>query len=48
MRDPLEMNDLSNDPNREKVIKRLFKHLLKLQKVNGDPLDLKTAFPKLD
>jgi hypothetical protein len=46
-RDPLEMNDLADDKERGKVIKRLYKRLLNLQKANGDSLDLKAAFPNL-
>jgi choline-sulfatase len=46
-RDPLEMNDVANDPDRAKVVKRLYKRLLKLQQANGDSLDLKAAFPNL-
>ena len=46
-RDPLEMIDVANDPDRAKVIKRLYKRLLKLQQANGDSLDLKAAFPNL-
>jgi choline-sulfatase len=46
-RDPLEMNDLADEPDRAKIVKKLFKRLLKLQKANGDSTDLKTAFPKL-
>jgi hypothetical protein len=41
------MNDVANDPNRAKVVKRLYKRLLKLQHANGDSLDLKAAFPNL-
>ena len=47
MRDPLEMNDIANDPDRAKVVNRLYKHLLKLQHANGDSIDLKAAFPNL-
>jgi choline-sulfatase len=46
-RDPLEMNDLADDKERGKVMKRLYKRLLKLQQANGDSLDLKAAFPNL-
>jgi choline-sulfatase len=46
-RDPLEMKDLADNKKTEKVIKRLYKRLLNLQKANNDSLDLKAAFPNL-
>ena len=46
-RDPLEMKDLADNKKSEKVIKRLYKQLLNLQKANNDSLDLKAAFPNL-
>ena len=46
-KDPQEMHDLANEAERLQVQKNLFARLLALQKENGDALDLKSAFPKL-
>ena len=46
-RDPLEMNDHAADESKAKIVKRLYKRLLRLQKEQGDSLDLKAAFPKI-
>lgn len=46
-RDPFEMKDLAGDESKTKLINRLYKRLLKLQKEQADTLDLKSAFPKL-
>ena len=45
--DPLEMNDLAGSAEQSETMKSLFTTLLKLQKENGDALDLKAKFPKL-
>ncbi|MFK7766356.1 MAG: sulfatase-like hydrolase/transferase [Mariniblastus sp.] len=45
--DPLEMKDLADLPEQTETQKTLFAALLKLQKENGDSLDLKKAFPNL-
>ena len=46
-KDPQEMKDLIDEKKSQKVAKRLFARLLKMQKENGDSLDLKAAFPDL-
>ena len=46
-RDPLEINDQAADESKAKIVKRLYKRLLQLQKEHADPLDFKGAFPKL-
>ncbi|SHE65735.1 Arylsulfatase A [Mariniphaga anaerophila] len=43
--DPLEMNDLANEPTFRSVKKKLITKLKKQQKEMGDPLDLKPYFP---
>ncbi|MHC4880011.1 MAG: sulfatase-like hydrolase/transferase [Planctomycetota bacterium] len=45
--DPLEMDDLSEQPEHQKTVKRLFTRLLELQKETGDELDLKAAYPTI-
>ncbi|MEM7784665.1 MAG: sulfatase/phosphatase domain-containing protein [Planctomycetota bacterium] len=42
--DPLEMNDLAQDPKFKQVIQDLFNELLELQKETEDVLDLKEIF----
>lgn len=46
-RDPLEMNDLSEDPALRPVTRRLFAELLRQQTAAGDTLNLSGAFPDL-
>lgn len=46
-KDPEEMRDLAGDEKYQPVMKKLFKTLLRLQKVTGDRLDLKTPYPML-
>jgi choline-sulfatase len=46
-KDPQEMKDLIDEKKSQKVAKRLFAKLLKMQKENDDSLDLKAAFPDL-
>lgn len=46
-KDPLEMNDLANQPESADLKKRLFTRLLEAQKQTGDPLDLTKQFPSL-
>jgi hypothetical protein len=45
--DPLEMTDLSGDPERSATMKSLFATFLALQKETGDKLDAKSTFPQL-
>ena len=45
--EPLEMNDLADDPKNQPLIKKLFARLLELQQQTGDSLDLKGVYPKL-
>jgi hypothetical protein len=46
--DPLEMNDLSKNPEQKERIKSLFSSLLELQKDMEDPLKLNPLFESLD
>lgn len=46
-KDPLEMNDLAENPEQKKTMKALFQRLLKLQQETGDEMDLKKTFPHL-
>jgi arylsulfatase A-like enzyme len=46
-RDPLEMQDLADRPQQNRMVKRLFRHLLSMQQALGDSVDLAEAFPKL-
>ncbi|TWT55278.1 Arylsulfatase [Thalassoglobus neptunius] len=45
--DPWEMNDLFEEEGTQAISRKLFDSLLKLQKENGDKLDLVSAFPNL-
>lgn len=45
--DPLELNNLSGDENRNKLKQTLFNDLLELQVGMGDTTDIKSIFPKL-
>ena len=45
--DPEEMTDLAEKPESKKQMKALFQTLLKLQKENGDKLDLTKVYPDL-
>ena len=42
--DPLELNDLSNDPSYSAKMKSLFTELCDLQRTNQDPVDLTASF----
>ena len=42
--DPLELNDLSSDPENSKKLKTLFNDLIQLQSSMGDELDLKSIY----
>jgi arylsulfatase A-like enzyme len=46
-KDPLEMNDLTDDANFTAKKKELFSELLTLQKTMKDTVDLKSVFPQL-
>ncbi len=46
-KDPLELEDLADNPENKGLIRKLFKRLLKLQQEMEDPLDLETYFPEL-
>jgi len=46
-KDPLEMDDLANQPESIATKKQLFRRLLRLQKETGDPLNLAAVFPDL-
>ena len=46
-KDPLEMHDLSSNPEYRPLIKKLFHKLLQLQKHTGDKLDLTKIYPNL-
>jgi choline-sulfatase len=48
VRDPLEMNDLSEDSALRPIARRLFAELLRQQTATGDTLDLSGAFPDLE
>ena len=43
--DPLEMNNLADDPSHQATVKRLFARLLDLQAETGDQLDLRAVYP---
>ncbi|MFD2256318.1 sulfatase-like hydrolase/transferase [Luteolibacter algae] len=45
--DPLEMNDMAGNPEQESRMKALFSALQKLQKENGDELDLTETYSSL-
>ncbi len=45
--DPMELDDLSGNPQHWKTIRGLFRQLIALQKDMDDALDLKTYFPEL-
>lgn len=45
--DPLELQDLIDEPKYQAVARQLFAELLKLQEVTGDKLDLISVYPKL-
>lgn len=45
--DPLEMKDLSEDPEMKPTIAKLFGNLLELQKETGDTMDLREVFPEI-
>lgn len=45
--DPKEMNDLSADPERKEVVRRLFTELVDLQKQMGDDLSLEKVYDNL-
>ena len=45
--DPEEITDLADKPGSKEKMKALFATLLKLQKENGDRLDLTGTFPEL-
>ncbi|HYW79409.1 MAG TPA: sulfatase-like hydrolase/transferase [Thermoguttaceae bacterium] len=46
-KDPLEMNNLAEDPASKPLMKKLFAKLLELQEETGDKMDLKEAYPEL-
>jgi arylsulfatase A-like enzyme len=46
-KDPLEMNDLSENPEYASKVKEMFDDLLKLQKSMNDDLDLKPLYKKV-
>ena len=46
-KDPLEMNNLADQPKYRKTIKRLFAEYQKQQKLTGDDLNLAAVFPDL-
>ena len=46
-KDPQEMVDLSDKPESQPVIRKLYARLLDLQKETGDALDLSVAFGEL-
>jgi choline-sulfatase len=46
--DPLEMNDVSDDPKNQGIVRKLFAELLRLQKETGDTLDLLADFSTLE
>ena len=45
--DPLEMNNLADQPEHQETITRLFQELQNLQKQTGDTLDLNGSYPDL-
>ena len=45
--DPEEMADLADKPGSKEQMKAMFQTLLRLQKENGDRLDLAAAYPEL-
>lgn len=45
--DPLEMNDLSKDPAMQDTLRRLFRKLMELRAIHGDPYDPSGDFPQL-
>ena len=42
--DPLEMNDLAGKPKQQRLMKRMYRQLLSMQRSLGDSLDLEAAF----
>ncbi|MCK4294184.1 MAG: sulfatase-like hydrolase/transferase [Planctomycetes bacterium] len=46
-KDPLEMENLADNPKYRRRIKKLFAKLIDLQKQTGDQLDLKSIYPDL-
>ncbi|TFG49718.1 MAG: DUF4976 domain-containing protein [Candidatus Brocadiia bacterium] len=46
-KDPLEMHDLAQKPEHKRIMKKLFKSLLELQKETADTLDLVSVYPDL-
>ena len=45
--DPEELKDISDKPSSKKIMKDLFKELLKLQKESGDTFELEPIYPEL-
>jgi len=45
--DPLEMNNLAEQPRQQRRMRRLFARLLELQRQAGDTLDLVAVYPQL-
>lgn len=45
--DPLEMNNLADDPANAQLMKDLFAEFLTLQETMGDKLDMKAVYPEL-
>lgn len=46
-KDPLEMDDLASDPERQSLVRELFAKLRELQASHDDELDLAVTFPEL-